>query len=61
MMTEGYPLTREDFHTLMKKINMTQNEFEQNQKTLEIENAAAEEAAIRRGNRMNEPGNGGEQ
>lgn len=61
MMTEGYPLTKEDFHTLMKKINMTQNEFEQNQKVLEVESAAAEEAAIRRGNRMNEPGNGGEQ
>ena len=61
MVTEGLPITREDFHSLLKKLNVTQNDFEQNQKILEVERAIAEEEAIRRGNRLNEQGNGGGQ
>jgi len=57
MRAEGLPLTQEDFHTMLKKANLTQNDFEQNQKKLEVEGALDEEAAMRYGNRTNEPNN----
>ena len=53
--TQGFPLTKQDFYALLKKANLTQNDFEQNEKQLEIEGAADEENAIRYGNRTNEP------
>lgn len=57
MKAEGLPLTQEDFHALLKKANLTQNDFEQNQKKLELERAADEEAGIQYGNRTNPPDN----
>ena len=54
MSTKGYPLTKEDFHTLQRKANMTQNDFDQNEKQLEIERAQSEEEAMRRGLRTPE-------
>ncbi len=57
MVSEGFPLTKPDFHALLKKAGITNNDFEQNEKELEIEHAADEEAAMRYGNRTNEPNN----
>ena len=51
MLTKGYPLTKEDFHVLQRKANMTQNDFEQNEKQLEIERAQSEEELKRYGSR----------
>ena len=61
MVSEAYPLTKRDFHELQKKAGVTKNDFEQNEDELEIENAAAEEAGIRYGNRMNQPENNDQQ
>lgn len=49
MVTENYPLTRRDFHTLQRKANITQNDFDQNNDELEIERAALEAEAVRQG------------
>ena len=49
MVSEKYPLTRRDFHTLQRKANVTQNDFEQNNEELEIERALDESAAIKTG------------
>ena len=49
MMTEGYPLTRRDFHTLQRKANITVNDFDQNNEELEIERAEQETQGIRTG------------
>ena len=51
MSTKGYPLTKEDFHTLQRKANMTQKDFEQNEKQLEIERAQSEAEMLRYGSR----------
>lgn len=51
MSTKGYPLTKEDFHALQRKANMTQKDFEQNEKQLEIERAQSEEELKRYGPR----------
>ena len=61
MTAENLPVTKEDFHTLLRKANITQNDFEQNQKVLEIERAASETETMRTGPRTtnqnpNEPG-----
>lgn len=57
MVSEGFPLTKPDFHALLKKAGITNNDFEQNEKELEIEHASDVEAAMRYGNRTNEPSN----
>ena len=49
IVAENYPLTRRDFHTLQRKANITQNDFEQNNEELEIERAEQEAEGIRRG------------
>ena len=49
MIAEKYPLTRRDFHTLLRKANMTQNDFEQNNDELEIERAEQETLGTRTG------------
>ena len=49
MTTENYPLTRRDFHTLQRKANMTQNDFDQNTEELEVERAALEAQGIKTG------------
>lgn len=49
MITEGYPLSKRDFHTLQRKANVTQNDFDQNNEELEIERAQEESAAVRTG------------
>ena len=49
MIAENYPLTRRDFHTLQRKANITQNDFEQNTDELETERAVAETLGIRAG------------
>lgn len=49
MIAENYPLTRRDFHTLMRKANVTQNSFEQNIEEMEIEQAERETQQIRTG------------
>lgn len=61
MIAENYPLTKRDFHALQRKANMTQNDFDQNEKEMEIENAQAEAQGMTFGARTKNPENQGEQ
>ncbi len=49
IVAENYPLTRRDFHTLQRKANITQNDFEQNNEELETERAITETLGLRTG------------
>ena len=49
IVTENYPLTLRDFHTLQQKANITQNDYDQNTEELEIDRATKEALGTRTG------------